>query len=250
MSHSNNGFLMADPNGIRLLREALELQRGTHNFRVAGNCSKFCASWESMYGLPIQYLPNLYDVESMHHVGQRHPWHHGQTLRVGVFGATRPLKNMPTAVAAAIELGHPLKTDVEILVSSGRNEGGGTVRDAMLQFAAGLRTTRIVEIGWCSWPSFRTAVRGTHILLSPSYTESFCMVVADGIAEGVASVVSEAIDWVPCDWQANADDSSAIARTARRLLHDAHAVTEGQHALRRYVGEGSRAWIEYLGGES
>jgi hypothetical protein len=72
------------------------------------------------------------------------------------------------------------------------------------------------------------------------------LVTADGVAEGVASAVSEAIDWVPRDWQANADDVNDIARTARRLLLDHHAVEDGQIALRRYVTQGARSWERYL----
>ena len=35
------------------------------------------------------------------------------------------------------------------------------------------------------------------LLISFSYTESFSMVTADGVAEGLASVASDAIDWAP-----------------------------------------------------
>lgn len=248
VSHSNFGFLMADPNGIRLLRETAELEAGNHNFTLGGNCTKFCDAWSAAYGFPCTFLPNLYDTSSIKHVGQRAPWTPGHTLRVGIFGATRPLKNLPSAVAAAIELGATLKNDVEIWMSSGREEGGGTVRGAIHQLVAGLPHVRLVEAGWRPWPAFRQVVGGMHVLLQPSYSESFNMVSADGVAEGVASVVSDAIDWVPSDWMAKADDVGDIARTARRLLFDAHAVNDGQAALRRYVQHASHAWETYLVG--
>ena len=89
VSHSNVGFLMADPTGIQILREGLELSIGNHNFAVAGNCKKFCDAWGAMYGVTPRWLPNLYDVSTIKNVGQRQPWTAG-TLRVGVFGATRP----------------------------------------------------------------------------------------------------------------------------------------------------------------
>lgn len=249
VSHSNVGFLAADPNGIKLLRQAIELEAGYHNFKLAGNSKKFTQAWTSMYGAKMQWLPNLYDVTSIRHVGQRHPWHRGQPLRVGVFGATRPLKNMVTAVASAIELGASLKNDTEIWMSSGREEGGGSVKNAVMQLVDGLPHTKLIEAGWRSWPAFRQIVGNMHVLISVSYTESFNMVTADGIAEGVASVVGEAIDWVPEDWSANADSVGDIARAARRMLSDSHAVTEGQEFLRRYVREGSHSWVHYLSGK-
>jgi hypothetical protein len=157
---------------------------------------------------------------------------------------------MVSAVAACIELGASLRTDVEIHMNVGRNEGGGTTRTAIDQLVARLPHCRLVEVGWQSWPEFRTHVSRMHLLFSPSYTESFNNVTADGIAEGVASVVSDAIDWAPSDWVATADDVSMLARTGRRLLHDAHAVNDGQRALKHYVHRGLRAWHTYLGSDS
>jgi hypothetical protein len=244
-SHSNIGFLMADPSGIKLLREAGELALGYHNFSVAGNSSKFVSAWEHMYGVHTAWLPNLYNVETARHVGHRTPWHKG-VLRLGVFGATRPLKNMVTAVGAAVELSSRLKADVEIWMSSGREEGAGRIPSAIEELTTGLPHVKVVKSGWQSWPKFRQVVRHMHLLLQPSYTESFNMVTADGVIEGVASVVSDAIDWAPADWVANADNVDDVARVAQRLLHDTHAVDEGQHALRRYVHAGLAAWREYL----
>lgn len=247
VSHSNVGFLMADPNGIKLLREGTDLALSHHNFTIAGNSEKLCRAWRHMYGREMQWLPNLYDVSTIKHVGQRHPWHHGQPLKLGIFGATRPLKNMVTAAAACLEIAGAGRNDVEIYTSVGREEGGGSVRDALQQLTQGVPGVRVIDVGWCPWPQFRRHVSRMHALLSPSYTESFCMVVADGVAEGVASAVSEAIDWAPRDWVANVDDVDDVARVVRRLVSDPHAVTEGQAALRQYVEHGSRQWFKYLG---
>lgn len=244
-SHSNVGFLMADPQGVKLLREAGDLQLSNHNFNLAGNSKKFSKAWAHMYGTPVQWLPNLYNVETARFIGQRVPWTSG-ILRVGIFGAVRPLKNMVSAVGAAIELSSRLRTDVEIWMSAGREEGGVTAMNAIRQLVDNLPNVKLVQSGWQSWPGFRRVVSKMHILLQPSYTESFNMVTADGIVEGVASVVSDAIDWAPEDWVAKADDVDDISRTAMRLLSDQHAVNEGQEALRDYVSQGVVAWKKYL----
>ena len=249
VSHSTCGFLAADPNGIRLLRDASDLQLSHHNFRVAGNSTRFCDAWQHMYGRPALWLPNLYDVSTIKNVGHRQPYHPGQPLRLGVFGATRPLKNMVTAVAACLELAGHGRQDVEIYTSTGREEGGGGVRGAIQQLTQGVPGVKVIDVGWRSWPQFRAVVARMHCLVSPSYTESFLMCCADGVAEGVASVCSEAVDWVPADWQANIDDVGDVARVIRRHVHDVHAVDDGQRALRKYVEHGGREWRRYLGGE-
>ena len=191
--HSNVGFLQADANGVRLVREAMELERGTWNFCVAGNSRKFCRWAGDTYRTECQYLPNLYYLDES--VPRCRPAFGGGTLRIGAFGATRPLKNLMSAAGAALETATQLRANLEIWLSSGRTEGGSGILDAVRAMTAGLPHVKLVESGWQSWPQFRRTVRHMHLLLQPSYTESFNMVTADGVAEGVASVVSEAIDW-------------------------------------------------------
>jgi hypothetical protein len=61
--HSNVGFLQADSNGVRLVREAMEVEAASHNFHLAGNSQKFCRWIRSAYTRPCTYLPNLYYLE-------------------------------------------------------------------------------------------------------------------------------------------------------------------------------------------
>jgi hypothetical protein len=187
--HSNVGFLQADTNGVRLIREAMEVEMAAHNFQLGGNSLRFCNWIRSAYTRPCIYLPNLYYLES----GSLpyHPVFSGGTLRIGAFGATRPLKNLMSAAGAALEIAHRFKANLEFWLSAGRTEGGGDVIlrsvHAMLD---GLPNAKVIENGWQCWPKFRQSVAHMHLLLQPSYTESFNMVTADGVAEGVPSVVS------------------------------------------------------------
>jgi hypothetical protein len=245
--HSNVGFLQADRNGVTLIRELLDLEKGTHNVHAAGNSRRFCNWVQSTFSAPCDYLPNLYYLDG-HGPHQRvSPYHHGAVLRIGVFGATRPLKNLMSAAAAALECAKSFHAELELWLSAGRAEGGGeTVLGAVKAMLAGLPGVKLCLSGWESWPAFRRTVGRMNLLLQPSYTESFNMVTADGVAEGVASVVSDAIDWAPDDWKAEVDDSLSIARTARRLLLDPHAVGEGRRALEAYVADGIRQYEHFV----
>jgi hypothetical protein len=243
--HSNVGFLQADTNGVRLVREAMEVEMAAHNFHLGGNSMRFCNWIRSAYTRPCMYLPNLYYLEA----GSLpyHPLFSGGTLRIGAFGATRPLKNLMSAAGAALEIAHRYKANLEFWLSAGRTEGGGDVVlrsvHAMLD---GLPNVKVIENGWQCWPKFRQSVAHMHLLLQPSYTESFNMVTADGVAEGVPSVVSEAIDWVPDHWKAMMDDVLDIARVGRYLLSDPYAPQEGLDALTSHNAEGLRAWQSFL----
>lgn len=242
--HSNVGFLQADRNAIKLVREVMELELGASNVHLAGNSRRFCAWVRAAFSAPCVYLPNLYWLESKPMLQQ--PFK-GGTVRIGVFGATRPLKNLMSAAGAALEISRNLNVPLELWVSAGRAEGGGEgVLAAVKEMVSGLPYVTLVLNAWQPWPKFRKTVSHMHLLLQPSYTESFNMVTADGVAEGVASVVSDAIDWAPGDWKANVDDVLDISRVGRRLLYDPRSPQDGFRALETYVADGVRGYKEYL----
>lgn len=246
--HSNVGFLQADRNGVKLIRELLDLEQTSHNVHLAGNSKRFCDWIKAAFGKPCAWLPNLYylDEHSCERIYQ-HPIGHSGPLRIGIFGATRPLKNLMTAAAAAIEISRSLRIPLEIWLSAGRAEGGGeTVWNAISEIIQGLPNVQIKSNSWQTWPAFRRTISHMHLMLQPSYTESFNMVTADGLAEGIPSVVSSAIDWMPRHSQADVDDACSIARVGRHLLHDPHAASEGLSALKRYVSEGVSAYRCYF----
>jgi hypothetical protein len=229
---------------MRLVREGAELERTTWNFRIAANNERLVNWLTDAYRVPATWVPNLYHLDHTASIA-REPYK-GGTLRIGAFGATRPLKNFMTAAGAAVQIGHKLRSDIELWMSSGRNEGGGSLNEAIRQMTAGLPNFKLVESGWQTWPQFRQTVRNMHLLLQPSYTETFNVVTADGVAEGVASVVSDAIEWAPDSWKARCDDVDHIAQTGIRLLRDKSAPRKGLRALERYNARAKNAWLELL----
>lgn len=244
--HSNVGFLQADTNGVKLLREYIDLQKGSLNFKVAGNSKKFVLWLRQAFSTSCEYLPNMYYLDDSVDVNK--PLWNGGVLRIGAFGATRPQKNIASMAGAALALSKELKADVEFYVSGGRTEGGGnTILNAvraMLQNEPGIT---LKELNWASWPQFRSLIRTMHLLLQVSYTESFNMVTADGVAEGVPSVVSDAIDWAPKYWQAYSDDVLDVARVGRQLIFDRSAAKDGLRALEQHNRDSFEIWEEYLG---
>jgi hypothetical protein len=223
----------------------MELEMGTHNVHLAGNSRRFCEWIRFAFAAPCAYLPNLYYLDGCPN------WHlksfGGGALRIGVFGATRPLKNLMSAAAAALEIARGFRVPLELWLSAGRAEGGGeSVLGAVQEMLQGLPGVTLKLNGWQSWPSFRKTISHMHLLLQPSYTESFNMVTADGVAEGIPSVVSEAIDWAPDDWKADVDDVLDIARVGRRLLCDARAAEDGFRALQSYVAHGIHSYKHYF----
>lgn len=243
--HSNVGFLQAEPNAIKLLREAIDLETGTSNFFAGGNNKRFVQSMELMFGRPLQFLPNLYFLHG--HEPIHRPIWGGGTLRLGAFGSHRIYKNFSTAVAAAMILSHEMKVQTELWINGGRTDGaGGIVYQTALAWTTGMPNIELKELHWTTWPNFKRWVGTMNLLLQPSYTESFNNVTADGVVEGTPSVVSDVIDWVPHSWKASTDDAMHVAQVGRRLINDHQAAADGYKTLKQYVVNGLVEWRNFL----
>jgi hypothetical protein len=242
--HSNVGFLQNDPTAIKNFREDLDLEQGALNFRAGGNSKRF-ANWiMSAYGRPCIWLPNLYYLDNGAPT-YRSPYRSG-LLKIGSFGAVRSLKNHLSAAAAVLEIANDLHTDIDFHISVGRVEHGNSVVraiDAMLGSVPGIK---LIKDEWYRWPQFRFLVRSMNLLMQPSYTETFNMVTADGAAESIPSVVSDAIEWTPSYWQADVDDPLDIARIGKALLTNMHAGADGFNALKAHNAAGVLAWKAWL----
>jgi hypothetical protein len=244
LSHSNVGFLQADPRAIALLRQGADLGRALPNFHIGANSASLRNWWRAAYQTPMVLLPNMYPFEAV----RNKPAWNGGTLRIGCFCAIRPYKNVLTAAAAALEVGVRLRaSDLEFWISGGRTEGGGTIAEAIHQMFVNVPRAKVVANHWESWPRFLDTVGSMDLLMQPSYTETFNVVTADGIARGVPSVVSEAIRWAPKNWRAATDEARDLADRAVALLHDPGAVEQGVEALIANNEAALREWSTFLG---
>jgi hypothetical protein len=243
--HSNVGFLQADTNGVKLIRQYIDLEQGSLNFRISANSRKGVLWLRTAYQCPATYLPNLYYLD--YSVLPTRPLWNGGTLYIGAFGAQRILKNLMSAAGAALEIANWLKADVKFYMNSGRADGGNSVTNSIAAMLSGVGNITLVQVNWNAWPQFRDTVRQMHLLMSVSYTESFNMVTADGVAEGVPSVVSDAIDWAPNYWKAPVDQTSEIARVGRQLISDPNAAKDGLTSLEQHNKDGFAAWCQLVG---
>lgn len=245
--HSNIAFLQVEAKGITLLREAVDLETASvGNFTVAANSRSGVRGMQDAWECMATYLPNLYYLDST--VRTQRPKWSGGTLRIGAFGAMRPLKNPTGSAFAALAIASNLGTDLHFHINVGRNDGGWADRlvksvDAIF---AGLPNAQVIKNPWSPWADFRRLVRHMHLLLQPSFTESFNVVTADGVAEGVPSVVSDVIEWAPSNWQAPPDNTAEIARVGRGLLSDSHTGVDGVQALTDHNETGVTAWVKWL----
>lgn len=243
LSHSNVGFLQADANGMYLFREYHKLARHYHNLQIGGNSSKFVNWLKRSYGDDeVVLLPNLYPLAP----GIKPKvWQGSVPLKIGAFGAVRPQKNFMTAAAAALLIQRELKVPVELHMSAGGEGEGVNTSPAIQQMLHGTNV-KIVQHPWCYWDDFIKLIGTMDLLIQVSYTESFNMVTADGIAVGVPSVVSPAIYWAPESWKAEPDDAVEVGEVGIQLLTRKRHQDDGIRALIEHNKVAWRIWKDFL----
>ena len=244
LNHSGAAFLSIDKFGIRNIRELIDLEMSSHNIRVASNNRRVAKFLSDSFGFHCLLLPNLYDTDS--YVNPIPPRPLGDTLRIGSFGAGRPWKNQLVAAEASVQLAKRLGTQLELYVNTKRPDGGERMIESRAELFAGLPGCKIIEVPWAMWPRFRDIAATMHILFQPSFDETFNVVTADGIAEGIPSVTSPSIEWTPASWWCEPEDPFSLVPIALGLLNDKHAVVEARSKLVSYVIHGVGSWLDYI----
>ncbi len=245
-SHSEVGFLQADPGAVQYIREQMLLAEGALNLSVASNSPRLTHFLRTTHDARVLHLPNLYDLRR--EARKRDEAHHHRELRISSFGALRAAKNHATAAAAALMIARERGADLRFFVNVNRNEGGGSVLDSLRALFRGLTWAELVEVPWAAWPEFRRTVREMDLALQLSTTESFNLTTADAVAAGVPGVVTHAIEWAPESWKVGADDLRAATRVGSALLSSRTGAAEGLEALERYARNAVDVWLRYLAG--
>jgi len=235
--HSNIAFLQVEPTTIATMRAVIELS----NVRLSGNHWRFTEWASEAWGRDVLYLPNIYRLPPER---ERPP--RVAPLRLGSFGALRLQKHQAVNAAAAILVARRLGCFAELFVNTDATSGGSSVCRSIEEMTKDTPVT-VVKVPWQAAPDFRETVATMALCFQLSASETFSSVTADAAAAGVPTVVGEAIDWAPFDWQAPIDDPLAAAEVGLRLLKDETAGGRGREALQQHCRQALRVWTELIG---
>jgi len=172
----------------------------------------------------IIYLPNYYKVtdHQRHYRPTRPRRDNYACLDVGCFGSMRPLKNQLLQAVAAIDYAQQRGICLRFHINSTRQDNTSAipVLKNIRNLFKGLdnRTYQLVEHPWLERPEFLELINHMDIGLQVSLTESFNIVTADFVNQGVPVVVSEEVSWVPDWFHAEETSSDSIVRIMERAL--------------------------------
>ena len=192
----------------------------------------------------IVYLPNFYPHRPITVGKCTNP----DTIKIGCFGAVRPLKNQFLQAIAAIKFAKDRNVGLEFHINGNRTEGKGenALKNMRSLFAGLGERYKLVEHDWMPHTELLKLMATMDIGMQVSFSETFNIVAADMITAGVPVVGSAEIPWLK-HGVADPTSSDEIAHK----LHMAHTfkcfnIVRNTLALRAYTQSSERSWITYL----
>jgi len=264
-NHSQTDFLAAEGGmirwGIEYMRKGVFLASNSEQATEA--FAKLAESYGANPELSI-YLPNYYEptlkpspevrqrwlLRFNRNIPVRDPF--PSVLKVGCFGAVRPLKNNLNQAIAAMIAADKIGVPLEFSINSTRMEGGGNAQvKALRALFDGHPTHKLIEVPWVNHDDFLDLVEGQTLVSQVSNSETFNIVAADAAICLTPIVGSEEIPWLPSTSAADEQDVNDIASKmvrAASLRFSPSIAAEQFLALRRYVNLSAAIWISTLRG--
>lgn len=197
----------------------------------------------------VIYLPNYYPQlykRKEYSINKEH-------IDIGCFGAVRPLKNHVLQAIAALQFAEKLGKKLHFHINVGRVESKG---EPVMNNLQGLFTQlherghRLISNAWAPREEFLQLCEKMDIGLQVSFSETFNIVGADIISQGVPLVGSTEIPWCADTYTARAPHCNEIYEALLKTHYDPqHNVEINQWKLTEYTNKTDQIWSAYFKGE-
>jgi hypothetical protein len=195
----------------------------------------------------VIYLPNYYpqDYRSVKKIDKKK-----DTVDIACFGAIRPLKNHLLQAFGAMDFAERIGKQLRFHVNAGRIEmQGGPALNNLKGFFQQISEHghEMVNHQWRPREDFLELCAKMDIGLQVSFSETFNIVGADLISQGIPLVGSNEIPWAIPMFCADPTDSDNIAQKLSTAYHNPwlNAKTN-QWALTSYTNKTRKIWAKYF----
>jgi hypothetical protein len=152
---------------------------------------------DERYASLISYAPNYYPINPMPKSWKPAPRPADDTVRIGCFGAIRPLKNHLTQAIAAVRFADTLGKKLEFHINSTRIEGrGDAILKNLIALFAQLPRCTLVKHPWVPHSQFLTLMAQMDFCMQCTFSETFNIVSADAVNCCVPVIGSAEIPWL------------------------------------------------------
>ena len=196
----------------------------------------------------IIYLPNFYPQEYKNKKLIKDK----DYINIGCFGAVRPLKNHMLQAVAAVKFAESIGKKLFFHINAGRVEMKG---EPVLHNLRGMfaqinhKGHELISHMWTPREEFLRICSQMDIGMQCSFSETFNIVGADLISQGVPLVTSSEIPWHTALFSATPQESDEIYEALRRTYRFNKINTLlSQYNLTKYTNKSRKIWIEYFKG--
>jgi len=194
----------------------------------------------------VIYLPNFYPQNYKYKKFNKNK----DVIDIGCFGAVRPLKNHLLQAFGSIEFAESIGKKLRFHINAGRIEMNGqpalnNLKGLFQQIAE--HGHQLINHQWTPREQFLELCASMDIGLQVSFSETFNIVGADIISQGVPLVGSSEIPWAFTGFCADPTSSKDIAQKLKRTYNMPQTnVWVNKKSLNYYTNKTVRIWTKYF----
>jgi hypothetical protein len=250
--HSDVPFLSLEGMSIEwlhdLMMQSVEIMcNSPRAVRDVANMAKTFGHKTLKWDHLVTYFPNYYPLD-----GAREPMWERPTdgpVKVICAGSIRPLKNHLMQALAALEYAGFANRPLNFYVNTTRIENNAApILKNLRALFANARDAKLVELPWLEHTEFLALMATMDISMQVSFSETFNIVSADAVHQGVVAVASNEVPWLGEYAQANPVDCQSIVTN---LIHAQQSRTQRLKMqlddLWDYCAFSAAIWVERFG---
>lgn len=165
------------------------------NVLISANSQRVVDEMSGLLGVPILHTPNYYPVSSIQLSSRARD---RGVINISCFGAIRPLKNHLTQAIAALNFANRLGKKLRFHINGSRKESNGTsAYKNVVELFEAQPHHELVQHAWMPHDVFKHTIRKEiDIGMQVSFTETYNIVMADHIDQGIPVVSSDEVKFV------------------------------------------------------
>jgi hypothetical protein len=194
----------------------------------------------------IIYLPNYYPQNFINKKFIKDK----EYIDIACFGAVRPLKNHIIQAMAALKFADEIGKKLNFHINIGRVEQkGDSIMNNLQSIFEHVYDSghRLIGHMWSPRENFIDICKNMDIGMQVSLSETFNIVAADLVSQGIPIVTSKEIPWTNPFYEASPTNSEEIYKKLL-LTYNYPAINykSNQYLLRRYTNKTKKIWLEYF----
>lgn len=251
--HSDIPFLANEGMALDWLGDYVEYKNvfiGTNSPRATEDVRYFIkikTGWkEKIVKQKVVYLPNFYPQDYKKKILNKDK----ETIDISCFGAVRPMKNHLIQAMAAIKFAESIGKKLRFHINSGRVEQkGDSVLNNLRSLFSHLSGSghELVNHEWMNREDFLNLCSKMDIGMQVSFSETFNIVAADLISQGVPVISSPELPWICKMFTSKPTESEDIV-DGLKFTYDNPKINlfTNQFLLKRYTNKTRKIWLKHF----